>query len=248
MTSKGLNGSQIKLIAAIAMTIDHFTSVVYPGYPKDFRIILMHIFGRLSAPVFWFFVAEGYIHTHNLRKYAGRMFLFSVISHFAYNFAFGISIIPFKNSVFNQTSVIWPLAWGIVGLAVNDSDKLTQSQKIILILIILSVTFCADWSCIAVLAIMYIGANRGNFRKQMTMMMVWTAVYATVYAFFIDTVYGIIQVFACLSIPLLKEYNGERGGRYENRWLFYVYYPAHLVLCGAIRLALHGTAGVMVGG
>lgn len=33
--------------------------------------------------------------------------------------------------------------------------------------------------------------------------------------------------------------------RYEM--VFYVYYPLHLILCGLLRLTLHGSVGVMIG-
>lgn len=31
-TNKGLSGNQLKLFAMLAMTVDHFTSVIWPGY------------------------------------------------------------------------------------------------------------------------------------------------------------------------------------------------------------------------
>ena len=65
------------------MTADHLTSVVFPNYPTDWWIILVHILGRLAAPIFWFFIAEGYHYTHDWKKYAGRLLLFSVAGHFA---------------------------------------------------------------------------------------------------------------------------------------------------------------------
>jgi hypothetical protein len=46
----------------------------------------------------WFFSAEGCHYTHDIRHYIGRLFLFAVISQFAYDFAFGI---PFF-AVFNR--------------------------------------------------------------------------------------------------------------------------------------------------
>ena len=104
------------------------------------------------------------------------------------------------------------------------------------------------WSCIATVAILYIGAYRGSFKKQMTWMMVWVAVYAAVYFFFIDKIYAAVQLFAALSIPLLKSYNGERGSWNGMKWLFYIYYPAHLIACGIIRLLLHGNISIMIGG
>lgn len=117
---------------------------------------------------------------------------------------------------------------------------------IILLLTILA--FCADWSSIAVLAVINIGENRGNFKKQMTSVMMWVAVYAAVYAIFINPIYGILQLFVCLTIPLLKAYNGQRGKMKNMKYLFYIYYPAHLILSGIIRVLLHGNVGVMVGG
>lgn len=248
MNTKGLNGNQLKIIAMAAMTIDHFACVIFPHYPTDWWIVGLHVIGRIAAPIFWFFIAEGYFYTHNWKKYAFRLFVFSVISHFAYNFAFGISFVPFKNSALNQTSVIWSLLWGLIALVINDCPKLKKWQKTVIIVAILAISFCSDWSCIAVLAILDIGTNRGNFKKQMIRMMIWVTVYAMVYFIFINPVYGVIQLFVVLTIPLLKAYNGERGAWKGMKYLFYVYYPLHLILCGIIRILLHGDISVMIGG
>ena len=67
-TNKGLSGNQLKLFAMLAMTVDHFTSVIWPDYPRDWWILLLHIIGRIAAPIFWFMVAEGYHYTRNLKK------------------------------------------------------------------------------------------------------------------------------------------------------------------------------------
>ena len=245
---KGLNSNALKFIAIIAMTIDHVVCVMFPNYPTDWWIIGLHMIGRITAPIMWFFIAEGYHHTRNLKKYAVRLFVFALISHFAYNFAFGIPFIPFQTSVFNQTSVIWSLAWGLVALAISDSDTLKLWQKTALIVVICTVTFCSDWSCIAVLAIVGIGSHRGDFKRQMTEMMIYVFFYALVYFIFINKIYGVVQMFVALSIPLLRAYNGERGKWRGMKWFFYLYYPAHLVLCGIIRILLHGNIGVMIGG
>ena len=244
---KGLNSNQLKLIAIIAMTVDHLAWVIWPGYQTQWWQLALHCIGRITAPTMWFFVAEGYHYTHSFKKYALRLLAFAVISHFAYNFAFGIPFIPFTTTAFNQTSVIWSLFWGLILLKVNGSDKLATWQKISIIFIACAVSFCSDWSCIATMAILYIGTYRGNFNKQMTWMMIWVAVYAAVYFLFINKVYAVIQLFAALAIPLLKSYNGERGSWKGMKWLFYIYYPAHLIICGIIRLLLHGNIGIMIG-
>ena len=45
---KGINSNRLKTIAIIAMTIDHLVSVIWPGYPKDWWIIVLHIYFYLQ--------------------------------------------------------------------------------------------------------------------------------------------------------------------------------------------------------
>ena len=84
---RGINSNQIKLIAITAMTIDHVTWLLFPGFQKEWWVLLLHVIGRLTAPIMWFFMAEGFHYTRNVKKYIGRLFVFAVISHFAYAFA-----------------------------------------------------------------------------------------------------------------------------------------------------------------
>ena len=143
-----------------AMTLDHAASVTWPDYPTDWWILLIHVIGRLAAPIFWFFVAEGWHYTRNRGKYAGRLFLFAIVGHFAYNFAFGIPFLPFQTSVFNQTSVLWALFLGTGALYVNEHERWKQWQKTLAILAITILAFPADWSSIAVLAILQLSQHR----------------------------------------------------------------------------------------
>lgn len=104
IAKKGLNSNQLKLIAIIAMTVDHLTWVIWPGYQTGWPQLALHCVGRITAPIMWFFIAEGYHYTHSFKKYALRLLLFAVVSHFAYTFAFGIPFIPFiLRPAFNQT-------------------------------------------------------------------------------------------------------------------------------------------------
>jgi len=239
---KGLSANQLKLIAIAAMTLDHLTWTLSPGYSTEWFVVLFHVAGRLTAPIMWFFIAEGYHYTHDVKKYAGRLFLLAAVSHFAYNFCFGIPIIPFQTTVFNQTGVAWSLAWGLVLLYIHDKKQWKSWQKILTTILICLITFPSDWSCIATMAVLYIGLNRGNFKKQMACMMLWTMMYALVYFIFIDKVYAVIQLGTCLTIPLLRLYNGKRGSMKGIGRLFYIYYPLHLFICGMVRILLWGAA------
>ena len=200
LTRSGLDSNMLKLIAIAAMTADHIAWLLFPGYPTDPLPIILHIIGRLTCPIMCFFIAEGYHYTRNIKKYTARLFVFAMISHFAYIFASNDfvdwhSFIPFYyGNILNQTSVIWSLAWGLVLLRIADNSKIK---------------------------------------------MLWAAVYAVVYFFAIDKIYGLIQLCVALAIPLLFLYNGKRGRNHKiNRfmkWLFYAYYPLHLLVIGIIR-------------
>ncbi len=76
----------------------------------------------------------------------------------------------------------------------------------------------------------------------MMLMMFFTGMYAIVYFIFIDKIYAMIQLGTCLTIPLLRLYNGKRGTMKGIGKLFYVYYPLHLFICGIIRILLWGAA------
>lgn len=238
---KKLNANHLKLIAILAMTVDHAADLIFPGFPNDPAAIVLHTLGRVTAPIMWFFVCEGFYYTRNLGKYLARMFVFAVISHFAYCFAFGIAFVPFSAGVFNQTSVIWPLFWAIVSLwIIYKAEMLRPWQKYMLIILIDVITFPADWSCIAVMAIVFMYSHRGNLKKQISAMMFWVFVYCVVSFFFVNRTYAVIQLGVILVYPLLKCYNGEKGKGKWMKWFFYLYYPGHLIIVGLIRLAVHG--------
>ena len=243
--SKILNSNQLKLIAIIAMTVDHIAWAMFDGYPSALLPLVMHIIGRLTCPIMCYFIAEGYHYTRNINKYTFRLFAFAFVSHFAYIFASNDfvdfkSFIPFYYGNFlNQTSVMWSLAWGLVMLRIANSKRIKSIYKVLLVILICIITLPSDWSCIAALCIMAIGTNRGDFRKQMSWMIFYVALYSLVYFFAIDKAYGILQMGVVLSIPVIAMYNGKRGKNPKinkfMKWFFYIFYPAHLFVIGLIN-------------
>lgn len=242
---KILNSNELKLVAIIAMTVDHIAWAMFDGYPTAPLPIFMHIIGRLTCPIMCYFIAEGYHYTKNINKYTFRLFAFAFISHFTYIFASNAfvdfkSFIPFYYGDFlNQTSVMWSLAWGLVMLRIADSKKIKLTCKVLLVILICIITLPSDWSCIASLCIMAIGTNRDNLKKQMAWMIFYVALYSLVYFFAIDKVYGVLQMGVILSIPIIAMYNGSRGKNEKinkfMKWFFYIFYPAHLFVIGLIN-------------
>ena len=227
------------------MTIDHVADLFYPAFPAQPLPTALHILGRLTAPIMWFFVAEGYYYTHNVKKYLLRLGIFAVISHFAYCFAFGNSFIPFQTGILNQTSVMYPLFIAVFVLWLQDTKLKHEGLKNILIFLLIWSAFPADWSCIAVLAIIGIYKSRGDLKKQTLNMMVWVLLYAIVSFFFVNKVYGFIEIFVILVYPLMKQYNGQRGKVVWLKWFFYFYYPAHLIIIGILRVMMYGNVSIL---
>ena len=76
-----LNRAQLKLLAALCMVIDHIGVVFLPD------ITVLRCIGRLAMPIFCFFVAEGYYHTKDRRKYLLRMGVFALIAELPFDLA-----------------------------------------------------------------------------------------------------------------------------------------------------------------
>ena len=245
LKNKVLNGNQLKLIAIIAMTIDHLTWAFFPGCQHVWWVWCLHIIGRLTAPIMWFFIAEGCNFTRNPKKYFLRLLAFAVVSHFAYNFAFGIPFFDLSAGAFNRTSVMWPLALSVPVIYAVNSPKVNTPLKYVIIFSACVLAFPSDWSSIAVMCPLFLYSHRGNFKKQAIDIVFWSFIYALVYFIFLDKLYCILQLFTFLTIPLLSQYNGERGKIKGMKWFFYLYYPAHLVVIGIIRLALYGNISII---
>lgn len=170
-----------------------------------------------------------------------RMGVFAIISHFAYCFAFGINPILFSTGIFNQTSVMYPLFVAVLVMWMQDNDlPMKNWVKNTIIFVLIWSAFPADWSCIAVLAILGMYKKRGNLNAQMKEMLLFVAMYAIVSFFFVSRIYALVQIGVLLVYPVLKLYNGEKGKAEWMKWFFYLYYPIHLILIGVLRICIYG--------
>ena len=236
--TKNLNSNILKTIAVISMTMDHIAWAIFPGFSMHPIAIIMHILGRIACPIFCYFMVQGYIHTKNFKKYFSRILIFALISHIPYvltsfNYVDALSLIPGYHGVFNQTSILWGFACGLLLIKVNDS-KLNNIYKLLLSIFICLISFPADWSCVAPLIILFMWEYKDNFKMQMITMFLMIITYVIVYFFAIDKIYALLQFGIVLSIPLLYLYNGKVGNNIKlnkiMKWFFYIYYPLHLLI------------------
>ena len=77
-----LSGTALKRIACLSMLLDHIgASLLENGLFRcsaiDPRLVgldqLLRLVGRLAFPIYCFLLVEGFLHTHDLKKYALRM-------------------------------------------------------------------------------------------------------------------------------------------------------------------------------
>ena len=61
-----LSGNALKGIAILAMTLDHLTWTLWPGYSTAWWALLLHLFGRVTAPIMWFFSSSRAITTRTM--------------------------------------------------------------------------------------------------------------------------------------------------------------------------------------
>lgn len=240
------SATELKLIAIIAMTIDHITWLMYPGLSKELVPIIMHIIGRLTAPIMWYFIAEGCYYTKDIKKYFIRLFFFALISHFAFCFGLGVPYNVMDGSLFNKTSVMFPLSMAVLLIWIFKEEKFKNITKYICIFILCLITFVADWSSIALMIPFFLYMHRDNKKQQIKDYLIWITVYSMIYILFIDKFYGILQFATLFSLFFLLKYDGTRGKEIGSKWLFYYYYPIHLVVIGIFRIYMYGNISLVL--
>lgn len=235
----GLNGDTglIKIIAMVTMLIDHMGAAIFPGH------IFMRMIGRIAFPIYAYCIAAGCVYTKNMGKYLQRIVLLALISQpiyvLALNHTNGLMFSPAFTenpvlAVFNfyiyswrDPSILLTLA---IGIAVIWSFR-ERKIWITLLLFILTFTFQSyiDYGVRGVFLIFLMYAFIGTWYISLPLVaafMLYWALDGMSYSLF-GINFG-IQIFAMLALPLI--YIPMRTGIKPNKWVFYCFYPAHLLL------------------
>ena len=230
----------LKLLAIIAMTVDHTALVFVPE--GSLLYYFMRMFGRLTAPIMAFFIAEGFQHTRSRKKYLLRLAAFALISQPVY-YMMNFGQLPDSPlNMIGNWNVMLSLALALLCLIVLES-KLPETPRLILVAVLISLGTFADWSLMIPVWTVIFYVFRKDFQKKAILFAVASVVLQTViFAKYFDSFllftfhYGTLLALIPISL-----YNGERGSvRHKNlnRWFFYVYYPAHMLVLLVIRAML----------
>ena len=222
----GLSGNQLKLIALIAMTLDHIGAYLLPQHQ------ILRIIGRLALPIYAFLIAEGCHYTRNKLKYLGLMATLALGCQLVYFFVmkslymcilvtFSLSILliyalQYVQRAKNAWSCI--LFFALLAGAYYLCNKLPQRIP----------GFDIDYGLEGVLLPVFFAMGSTKSQKLLG---------GSVGMCALALVRSSIQWYSLLALPLLALYSGRRGkGNYK--YLFYIYYPLHLAAIYGVSLAM----------
>lgn len=225
-----LNAHQIKQIAIIMMVLDHIAWAFVP-----FDSILgqgMHTLGRMTAPIMCFFIAEGYQYTHNLKRYMLRLLTFALLSQIPYALYHEQSFLKLD---FN---IIFNLLLGLMVIAIWDRVKDPLRQGALLLVCFLAALLC-DWSIFAPAWCLCFWIWREEPEKRRKGFVAIAFFYGILQfssllsgglSFLLAVLLSLFCFGTCLTLPVFQLYNGNRGRSKSMKWVFYLFYPGHLLV------------------
>ncbi len=242
-----LNAHTIKIIAVISMLIDHVGAAILENmlptlmYSESLYFsvlnadIVIRLIGRLAFPIYCFLLAEGFAHTRNVGKYALRLGIFALVSEIPFDLAFDRMLFCWDGFNVYFTLLLGVLAlWGIDSSKKKFFDEGSAKEKFVAVFLsFLSIGAAAavaelintDYAAAGVITVVIMYFLRGNRMLSMGLGVLWLAVSV-----------GPIELWALFDLIPIYFYDGTRGK--QNKYFFYVFYPAHLIVLFFIGSAL----------
>ena len=189
-----LSGTALKRIACLSMLIDHIGAscieatygVAYRTPPQIVQLdLVLRLIGRLAFPIFCFLLVEGFLHTHDVKKYIGRLFLFGLLSEVPFDMAFFKT--PFH---WGNQNVYWTLALGVLAMAMlqksedADGNAAWMGRLAALGCAVVAQLAGTDYGAIGVALIVALYLTRNSRQKQCILgavLMLWEVNYVPIF-------------------------------------------------------------------
>lgn len=235
----------LKLVAMISMLIDHTGKMFFPQYR------IMRILGRLAFPLYAYCIAVGGVYSKNKLKYLNRILLMGLISQPFYAVALAhttqaMYAIRFADNPVGAVLNFYVQSWAVpnimltlaLGLLVIWSLREGQyvcTAALALLVWKMQGSINYGWEGIVLIALFYL--TIGHWWVSLPVMaayMFWWGARGSSYQMF-GVSFG-IQMFAILALPLV--YIPTWSKLKINKWVYYLFYPAHLIGIMLIEFAL----------
>lgn len=227
----------LKLIAMLAMFVDHAGKMLFPQYP------IMRIIGRLAFPIYAYCLAVGCVYTRSPLNYIKRLALLALVSQpfyavaldhsvsgmYAYSFAEQPvrAALNFYIRSWHSPSILFALTLGALLIWSLRERHLTFSAALLLFCYLAEDKINYGFKGILLMLLFYLFINRAWLSLPAVLaFMAWWGIGAGSYSIF--GVRFSTQAFAILALPLI--YIPTNTGVKLPKWLFYAFYPAHMVL------------------
>lgn len=199
-----LSGNQLKILAAIFMTIDHIGVMIFT------QSEILRIIGRLSMPIFAYMISEGAYYTKNRKKYLSVLIVMSAIFQIIYYLA--------ERSLDQCILVTFSLS--IMLIYIIDRKNIILSLLALTACFYLTQIVNIDYGFFGIVLplLIYLGENK-------TQKLILLALGLVL----VSLTNSPIQWYSLLSVPLIALYNGKRG-KLGMKNFFYIYYPLHLAV------------------
>ncbi|NLL01082.1 MAG: hypothetical protein GX271_10535 [Clostridiales bacterium] len=240
----------LKIVAIIAMLIDHLTVVINPA--NDWVFIAGRLIGRIAFPIFIFLIVEGFYNTSNVKNYLRRLGIFALISELPFDLAFYNSFyakeggnikIDLSNmfsdgQVFDTVikrfmghqNVFFTLFLGLLTIWLMSMIEKKYSKNMLYVNILnavvtLAVSIAAaflrtDYNYRGILLIVAFYLFRGSNLLLLISMLILSS--------------DIVTAFAALAVIPIAFYNGKKGK--DIKYFFYIFYPAHIFILFILQL------------
>ncbi len=219
-----LNRATLKIIALITMLVDHIGWIFFP------EILVFRIIGRLSFPIYAYFIAHGFFHTRSKKKYLLIMLLFAVISYLPYALLAG----------WFKLNILFTFLFACLFIVLIEKLKEKETKDftlaflafgglllLFLTLLMLGAISYGVLGTLLVILLYYLRENKLHSILATAVVMLGLTAESVAAAGF--TLLSVLQIFSLLSLPLLAIYDNQKGST-KGKYLFYIFYPAHLLI------------------
>ncbi len=253
-----LSAAILKNIAYISMLIDHFSCVILIAYMQwkiwqGFTVdVLYEVYqwgravGRIAFILFAFMAAEGFVYTHDRRRYLLRLGIFALLSEIPFDLAIHGTFFTMKGQNVYFTLFLGVLALYLVGkLQGHFFWQMISVASCCIVAILLD----TDYMIMGVLLIVIFYLTRKSFWYQfvagsLTIYFGIVAVYAIDYWNGIQGLpwlfrSGCGELYGLFAFILIYFYNGKKGKQLPKS-AYYFFYPMHLLILYGIKVVLFG--------
>ena len=245
MLKTELTASMLKWLAISFMLIDHIGSIILtPLLGITPLVFITRAVGRLAFPLFCFLIVNGYRYTSSKKNYLLRLVLFAFLSEPFFNLALGSGSFfdASKQNVFFTLSLGLAAIWSYDYFKEKEGPMTLSGYLSVLAMAGATYLLKTDYDGYGVLLIVCMHLSYDNKKLMtglvslLTVTMYGANLLQTEYEPFLYA-YLNLQLFAIGAMIFITQYKGKKG-KVLHKYIFYLFYPIHLLILGLISMSL----------